>query len=268
MKNPYLEILTTVTTDNKYTTWYLNIIQQAINTPPSSDQLLERHHIIPKSWKMGGESDPLNIAVLTVKQHFVVHHLLTKMVIGPLKSKMGYAFWAMCTLHNNRRTVLSKHYVAAKELAIAARRQFRHTPESRARISAALKGKYVGQLNSMYGKTGEAHHGYGKPSPFSGRTHTNESKQLMSDNNIMKRDPYAGSVVRWTDITKQEHSMKMCGSGNTHAKTWSVTCITTGEVRHVTDLKLFCVNESWNYASMMSMRSINKPYKGYIIDIL
>lgn len=36
----------------------------------------ERHHIIPKS--IGGTNDTSNIAILTYREHFIAHWLLTK----------------------------------------------------------------------------------------------------------------------------------------------------------------------------------------------
>jgi hypothetical protein len=46
----------------------------------------ERHHIQPKC--LGGTDDHKNLVRLTAREHFVVHHLLTKIHSGCSKSLM------------------------------------------------------------------------------------------------------------------------------------------------------------------------------------
>jgi hypothetical protein len=71
---------------NKYTRWYNTIIQRAQtrNLPP--EMYVERHHIIPRS--LGGTNDSDNLVVLTAREHFVCHLLLTKMTEGTTRNKM------------------------------------------------------------------------------------------------------------------------------------------------------------------------------------
>jgi hypothetical protein len=84
--NPYLKLITEISFENKYTKWYVNILHTALeraSTKTEAKHLLdyvEGHHIVPKSFKMGGEKDKLNIAYLTAREHFVVHMLLPKMI--------------------------------------------------------------------------------------------------------------------------------------------------------------------------------------------
>lgn len=96
---------------NKYTKWYFSIINRSSKN--SSAGVIERHHIIPKS--LGGSNRKENIAILTPKEHFVCHWLLTKMTEGYNKQKMQYAFWRMTsnTIHTNR-TLSAVEYSAAK----------------------------------------------------------------------------------------------------------------------------------------------------------
>lgn len=72
----------------------------------------ERHHIKPKS--LGGNNEKDNLILLTAKEHFVAHLLLTKMFEGKAKISMYYAFWKMCTKHNNVAT--ARDYAHAKQL--------------------------------------------------------------------------------------------------------------------------------------------------------
>jgi hypothetical protein len=66
-------------TDNKYTRLYYRIVEQ--RKANRSTDPTERHHIIPKS--LGGSDDPDNLVALTLREHFICHLLLTKMVEHP-----------------------------------------------------------------------------------------------------------------------------------------------------------------------------------------
>jgi hypothetical protein len=74
--------------DNKYTRWYYNIVNLAKERTITG--YTEKHHIIPKS--CGGDNSKENLVVLTAKEHFICHLLLTKMVVGHYRHKMVYAF--------------------------------------------------------------------------------------------------------------------------------------------------------------------------------
>lgn len=93
----YFTEMRKISLNNKYTTWYLNICQRAQQrasdrkTAKSLLTYTEGHHILPKSFRMGGEKDPTNYAYLTLREHFICHHLLTKMFLGKLRSKMTYS---------------------------------------------------------------------------------------------------------------------------------------------------------------------------------
>lgn len=56
------------------------------------DCYCEKHHIIPRC--LNGNNSYENLVVLTAKEHFIVHHLLTK--IFPKNHKLFFAFNAMC----------------------------------------------------------------------------------------------------------------------------------------------------------------------------
>lgn len=96
---------------NKYTSYYYSIIRRAQARLPNKEYM-ERHHIIPKS--LGGTNERSNIAILTPKEHFVCHRLLTRMTTGNARSKMCFAAWAMATLKNGplgeRYKINSKTY--------------------------------------------------------------------------------------------------------------------------------------------------------------
>jgi hypothetical protein len=70
----------------------------------------EKHHIIPKS--LGGSNKKENIAILTAREHFICHILLTKMTSGKDKSKMIYAVQALGMKNRNtqNRYINSRFY--------------------------------------------------------------------------------------------------------------------------------------------------------------
>lgn len=97
--------------DNKYTRWYLSIITKALQENrkrfrrgSKNFRYFEHHHIIPKSIKpefKNLKDHPWNGVLLTPKEHFVCHLLLTKMLSGESKNKMTYALWGMTNQSNS-----------------------------------------------------------------------------------------------------------------------------------------------------------------------
>lgn len=121
-------------TASKYEKWYCTIIQKARRRSPIS--MGERHHILPKS--MGGTNDQSNLVLLTPREHFICHLLLSKFTTGSNKYKMTAALCLMVkntarTL--NRSDITSRHYDMG---VLFSRVEF--SAEHRAKISKAMKG--------------------------------------------------------------------------------------------------------------------------------
>lgn len=93
---------------NKYTTWYNNIINRAKSRELSKNIYTEKHHIIPKS--IGGSNDRDNLVRLTAKEHRLVHILLPRMTINHAHTKsMWYALWMILRTENkNQQRKISK----------------------------------------------------------------------------------------------------------------------------------------------------------------
>lgn len=139
---------------NKYTNWYNAIINRAL-TRERPNGYVEKHHILPKS--LGGSNDISNLVILTAKEHYIVHHLLTKMVSNTsLQGKLWSAFFLMHIGHENR-LVFPRTYALAKE----------------------QMAKHKAITNQ------------GEQNPFYGKTHTDTTKQKMSNN--------------WNRSTKRNH---------------------------------------------------------------
>lgn len=85
---------------NKYTKYYFSIINNATQQNRKKLKKLdptyiyyEKHHIIPKC--LSGSNDKTNLVVLTAREHFICHWLLTKMTLGDARAKMIYALNGM-----------------------------------------------------------------------------------------------------------------------------------------------------------------------------
>lgn len=93
--------------DSKYTRWYFSIISRAILRKAGD----ENHHIIPRS--MGGLNEAKNIVALTLREHFVVHLLLTRMPISSEhRWKMHYAL--SCFMTRGKGAISSRRFEICK----------------------------------------------------------------------------------------------------------------------------------------------------------
>lgn len=102
---------------NKYTKWYYNIINRAQSRVLPEEVYTEKHHVIPRS--LGGSDDSGNIAVLTAREHWICHLLLTKMTTGNDRYKMAYALNMMTHVQRigeGRYLPPSKLYEYSKEI--------------------------------------------------------------------------------------------------------------------------------------------------------
>lgn len=177
-------------TNSKYYKWYIGIIKLAQTRRLPANIYSEKHHIIPRS--LGGNNAAENIAILTAKEHYVCHHLLTKMTVGEHKTKMNYALWSM------RRSKLSQprfipstrafEYIRA-QIALENRKKFlgkRRSDEIRRKISLAV----TGPLNHRYGKVNSMESNAKRSKTMTGMTRSfeyisNMSKQRQGEGNPM-----------------------------------------------------------------------------------
>ncbi len=155
--------------DNKYTTWYFNIVNKAYQNN-NTECYTEKHHIIPKS--LGGDNSKENLVTLRAREHFVCHWLLTKMTSGSNKAKMITALRFMLLGKNNsqNRHFNGRVYENIKQQYSEQMTGHRHfgpfkqSDESNKKRSEKLKGTRLKEKN-----------------PFYGKNHTEESRKKMRE---------------------------------------------------------------------------------------
>ena len=125
--------------DNKYTRWYFSIVDWARQHP--SGGYVEEHHIIPKS--IGGSNRKDNLVMLSARQHFVLHLLLTKMVAGSHKRGMAFALHRMAfsKKHGMERNLSPREFELARRMFASTLRNTKHSEETKRKIAAARTGK-------------------------------------------------------------------------------------------------------------------------------
>ena len=191
--------------DNKYTRWYYQIVDSI----RPNHKYSESHHIIPRS--MGGSDLSDNLVLLSAREHFICHWLLTKMTTENHRVSMIRAFWMMRAENKNQqRYINSRAYQSLKEEYSViqsklvsgennpmAGDKFYRSEEGEARRLAAITGRIQSsdekqkQINAMTGRVrgkfndewslnlsasriGEKNHMFGK-------SHNDDTKKQMCE---------------------------------------------------------------------------------------
>lgn len=215
---------------NRYSCYYYSIIERAKSRELSKEIYTESHHIIPKS--MGGANTKENLAILTAKEHRLVHILLPKMTCSAEHTKsMWYAAWMILrTTNKNQERKISKGkaYELAKikiaeyssqlhkgkvvseetRAKMSKSRQKHSGPnkgkamscEQKQKLSTAHKGKIIAP--ETVAKILESRKYY---------QHSEETKQKIANSN-------KGKTVIHTDKTKKKISESSKGRSNTWLK--------------------------------------------------
>ena len=133
---------------NKYKKWYDSIIADA-RLRPSILTYLEKHHVIPRS--LGGTDHTDNLVLLSAREHFVCHVLLTKFTSNDNKQKMLYAanMMSQASRDYQDRYVNSRLYeMLKKEFGTMHSKRLKGrklSEEHKAKISESGKGRAVTQ---------------------------------------------------------------------------------------------------------------------------
>jgi|AntAceMinimDraft_18_1070375.scaffolds.fasta_scaffold36860_5 hypothetical protein len=155
----------------------------------------ENHHIKPKCLDGGNEKN--NLILLTGKEHFVAHKLLTK--IHPNNKKLALAFHYMIYGNKKYKTynISSKDYQYSKELILLNSKPL--SKETKLKISNSEKGKIVSyetkqkiskankgrtfseKVNKSKGRKGEENFWFNKQ-------HSNETKQKIKNTLLNRKE--------------------------------------------------------------------------------
>lgn len=219
--------------NNKYRRWYDAIIKNADSRMLKTYK--ERHHILPKC--MGGSNKKENIAELTAREHFICHWLLTKCVADTFyRKKMLNALGRFLQYSPNqeRHILTSRQYKIVRRAIAEANANREYTEEMRQKMSVANSGRIPWNKGMKQSCTEERKQKLsktntgrrltknwceniskgkqGKPSGMLGKTHTAETKELMSKNMKGKRGPQKRIALcprcNATDVTARH--IKFC----------------------------------------------------------
>lgn len=82
---------------------YANLIdnRKTLNRKKGDGIYYEKHHILPRC--LGGNNSKENLVLLTAKEHFISHLLLTKCYEGKEKIKMVWALRRMSLINKNQK---------------------------------------------------------------------------------------------------------------------------------------------------------------------
>lgn len=163
----------------------------------------EKHHIIPRC--LGGTDEKENLILLTAREHFICHKLLTYIYKG--NRKIASALHRM-TFGKNKRIISSRDYQYAIELIRLTpiseetrKKMIGHPGWTKGRpLSLEHKKKLSnassGENNGMFGKK----HKPESIQKMKNRIFSSKTKQKMKDNhaNISgKNNPMFGSRFKW-----------------------------------------------------------------------
>lgn len=133
----YIGLFRSISNKSKYANWYENMMLSAQSRGRVGG---ERHHIIPRSFGMGGSASKANIVSLTCREHFVAHRLLHKSLSDKsLKKKALFAVFQMTT----RMAVGSRVAGVARGAMAIAVRELWADDEYRRKQADAAKTKYA-----------------------------------------------------------------------------------------------------------------------------
>lgn len=130
---------------NKYTKWYMQIINKAllenrVKLKYCDDNYIyyERHHILPKSIYPEYKSIykfKWNIVLLTLREHFLCHHLLTKMFSEKSNISKMYRAWKLILKYNKLKMTENR-----EKIYKSFKTWYKHSDETKVKMSKAKKG--------------------------------------------------------------------------------------------------------------------------------
>lgn len=244
----YLSKLISIALPNKYTRIYGSIVSRAQKRASNKKDAnlifgySEEHHILPKSFGLGGEKDKLNYAYLSAREHLICHLLLARMFTGELKIKMCFALHSMyrITKRNQQIKLTSWEFETLRKANSYARRSLpsplkgrKHTLETIEKCRMNANGFKKGHTPHNLGKKNSDQH-YKKQIEGMKRFRENNPAEYQKTLENLKSTPEK-EIKRKAAIKE-----KLSGSGNhnydsniytfKHKKTQDILKVTRNEL--------------------------------------
>jgi hypothetical protein len=182
-----------------YLNIYTSIIENAksVNRKRIKLEYFEKHHIVPKC--IGGTNDATNLVLLTAKEHFICHHLLTKIYNNP---KLKFAFWAMCNQLtgdvDRKYKITSAVYKKAKEI-FAIENSKRHSGKKMPESHSIASSKRWKENNPN--KPGVLSHFFGISKSAEAKAKISETKKNNPEKNAAFKGYYITPAGKFASST-------------------------------------------------------------------
>lgn len=252
---------------NKYTRWYFSIVESGC---PEDERYFSVHHIIPRS--CGGSDDPSNLVKVSNRQHYVLHLLLTKMMIShDHRMKMVFALRFMSNtfkrygINRPSSRIIALFHKTIKETPIS--------DAHRANIRNGQLGKKLSEAHKQAISSG-----------LTGRVHSEETKIKISNGNKGKvlppeqreklRKAHTGKKLsdeHRKAISQSQKGIKrnseFCAIMKNAAARFTYTIIhPSGEVEFCTNLKDWCKIHNLSYSSCSTVSRTGGFYHGFHVS--
>jgi hypothetical protein len=235
--------------DNKYTRWYWSIVASARSRAPNTNEIYDRHHIIPRS--LDGNDNEDNLVNVTLREHFVLHRLLCHMTEGRAKRSMYWALHRMLFSRATQHIANSRLFETFRKEFIAMIKASPHykTPEWSRKMSDVVTASWAENIDR--------------------RKKASEQMRDKWRRGIITSDQRGEKNHMWGK-TPASKGKKFPGTGKSGSKNSQAKVFTirrpTGEIDVTDCLRTYCETANLSYACMVQVsRGKNKQHRGYTI---
>lgn len=230
---------------SKYSKWYAALIERAQSRELDHPQAHERHHIIPKS--LGGSNDASNIVSLTLREYYIAHRLLVRVVDEPAaRSKMNYA---LHFLSSKLVPANSRIFERACRAPSAASRGRHVSQGTREKISAAARAR--GSAGTAAACESAAVTNRGRPHSAARRAAASAAQQGKKLSTAHRAAISAACQGRPASLTQRESARRRALSANPKRCEWILIDPDNKLIRtcHMLD---FCTQHALAYSALRS----------------
>lgn len=181
------------------------IILNALNAErcKGNGDYYESHHITPKC--VGGTDSKDNLVLLTPKEHYIIHHLLTKIYPDEAGLKVAYSRIVYRYGYQKTLRMTARMYERAKAEHAKVMSDRTVTCETRRRMSESAKARCTEEWRQS--KSEQMSQRTGEDNPFFGKKHSQETKDKIGAANKGRlkgnKNPMYGTTM------SEEHKQKL-----------------------------------------------------------